>query len=606
MKIKLFFVAIALVAVAGCASPTTTDKEVAGNAQDEGNLTSPLGTENQDEAGTTDETGETGGAGGGGEEIAKAVGELEIRTSSLSKGYVNTNYTKTLKARGGVEPYTWIVTGLPEGLTQKEDQIGGQPSWIGESDVKITLIDSEDKSVEKNLKLSVDAKGELFKVEMFEAADGTDEGIPVWKPLTVKDSKVNPVNIRWGRFFRVEFLGSPDLDYDWSINKKEFTIKIFWKTPKKNNVRYIYPPANTKDAKVYKDLSITVKKKGAADEGLKLDFTDATVLSTCSMSSELKLKRIGGSVPMSVGQGASLSFEAKGGTPPYVWEKKSIAKYGEEYLNNSTWKISSNGPKATVKGNLEYGTLKACLDKVYEEVTVTVKDQCGKTANAKANITARVNSGSIKNLRVFSCMGYVTDTDADSNMILRFYAKVPQKDSKGNVINDDSGNPVTSETAIGTTTYWLDNECGQGKDDSDCWNSRQVKFNPNYQDILTTDISKIELEFNDPRKGSADEILNVYLHWIKFYDTTGFCHAQYDNSVRLSDEGYGANVVQGPMPNENNPVKAKYTEDITSYINLVAVGSSGDKFIKTMWLRGAAPSEEDLFTQCDGEPHQEN
>ena len=68
--------------------------------------------------------------------IATSNGPAQITTSSLPTGYVNQNYSCTLRA-GGLRPITWTVTGLPDGLTHSNGVISGKPSAEGTSNVTI-------------------------------------------------------------------------------------------------------------------------------------------------------------------------------------------------------------------------------------------------------------------------------------------------------------------------------------------------------------------------------------------------------------------------------------------------------------------------------------
>ena len=75
-------------------------------------------------------------------------------SGSLSSGSVGTAYTATLSVSGGVGPYTWTVTGLPNGLTatpaaspSNSLTISGTPANEGASSVSINVFDSTYPSV---------------------------------------------------------------------------------------------------------------------------------------------------------------------------------------------------------------------------------------------------------------------------------------------------------------------------------------------------------------------------------------------------------------------------------------------------------------------------
>jgi len=69
---------------------------------------------------------------------------VNITTTSLPRGNVNTPYTATVSATGGKPPYTWSATGLPAGLSinSTTGAITGTPTSIATASVTITVSDS--------------------------------------------------------------------------------------------------------------------------------------------------------------------------------------------------------------------------------------------------------------------------------------------------------------------------------------------------------------------------------------------------------------------------------------------------------------------------------
>lgn len=70
--------------------------------------------------------------------------DLRITTTSLPDGKVNRSYSTTLDASGGTDPYSWIVTGLPDGLDVNTvtGEVYGIPGSAGTSTVDATVYDS--------------------------------------------------------------------------------------------------------------------------------------------------------------------------------------------------------------------------------------------------------------------------------------------------------------------------------------------------------------------------------------------------------------------------------------------------------------------------------
>lgn len=68
---------------------------------------------------------------------------LSISTSSLPDGKVGTNYTTIMASSGGIAPYTWGATDLPDGLSISSDGIiSGSPTESGTFNPVITVTDA--------------------------------------------------------------------------------------------------------------------------------------------------------------------------------------------------------------------------------------------------------------------------------------------------------------------------------------------------------------------------------------------------------------------------------------------------------------------------------
>ncbi len=82
--------------------------------------------------------------------------ELTVQSADLPAGLVGVNYTATLRASGGKQPFTWSATGLPAGLTIADDGvITGQPSATGNSTVQVKVTDANGKTASASLQLKV-------------------------------------------------------------------------------------------------------------------------------------------------------------------------------------------------------------------------------------------------------------------------------------------------------------------------------------------------------------------------------------------------------------------------------------------------------------------
>ena len=86
---------------------------------------------------------------------------MDIVTSSLTTGVVNTHYSQALAATGGLAPYSWSISSaeLPSGLslTPGRGQIEGTPTRAGTFPVQVTVQDSSpnNQQVTKALNIAI-------------------------------------------------------------------------------------------------------------------------------------------------------------------------------------------------------------------------------------------------------------------------------------------------------------------------------------------------------------------------------------------------------------------------------------------------------------------
>jgi large repetitive protein len=90
--------------------------------------------------------------------IVIAAAGLTITTTSLPDGMIEAAYSATLAAAGGTPPYSWSVTGLPEGLSASgSGAISGTPTAAGAFNVGATVTDSKNVTATASLTLMIAA-----------------------------------------------------------------------------------------------------------------------------------------------------------------------------------------------------------------------------------------------------------------------------------------------------------------------------------------------------------------------------------------------------------------------------------------------------------------
>jgi len=104
---------------------------------------------------------------------------LQITTSSLPTGLINYAYSAALTASGGIQPYSWSITGgsLPPGLTLTlaTGQISGTPTAQGTFNftVKVTDSSSPNQSVSANLSITINGALTITTTTLPNGTDGS-------------------------------------------------------------------------------------------------------------------------------------------------------------------------------------------------------------------------------------------------------------------------------------------------------------------------------------------------------------------------------------------------------------------------------------------------
>lgn len=87
--------------------------------------------------------------------ITVTINALGISSTQLPNGTVGVAYSASVSGSGGAPPYTWTITGLPQGLTSNGAQISGTPTQSGTFTITVRINDSEATPVQVQVQLSL-------------------------------------------------------------------------------------------------------------------------------------------------------------------------------------------------------------------------------------------------------------------------------------------------------------------------------------------------------------------------------------------------------------------------------------------------------------------
>ncbi len=98
-----------------------------------------------------------------------------IDSTQLPDGIAGQDYTASLTASGGTQPYHWTAEGLPSGLNLSDDGvITGTVGAAGEVTVTVTVTDDNGKTASKELTLTLGAALALTTTELPSGTVGAD------------------------------------------------------------------------------------------------------------------------------------------------------------------------------------------------------------------------------------------------------------------------------------------------------------------------------------------------------------------------------------------------------------------------------------------------
>ena len=87
----------------------------------------------------------------------EVVMKIAIQTTSMTKGITGAAYKTQLVVGGGLPPYKWKITGLPDGITSTDDGLlTGTPAKEGKFPLTLTATGADQKSATLKLTLEVD------------------------------------------------------------------------------------------------------------------------------------------------------------------------------------------------------------------------------------------------------------------------------------------------------------------------------------------------------------------------------------------------------------------------------------------------------------------
>ncbi|MBA8862722.1 outer membrane autotransporter protein [Ochrobactrum anthropi] len=116
---------------------------------------------------------------------AKHDVDIDLDANGLPDGKINVDYGKhVLKATGGTSPYSYVVTGLPDGLSLDGDTVTGTPTKAAIFPVEVTATDADGYTVSKKQTVTI-ADAPTIDIGLSSLPDG-QVGIDYKAELTAK------------------------------------------------------------------------------------------------------------------------------------------------------------------------------------------------------------------------------------------------------------------------------------------------------------------------------------------------------------------------------------------------------------------------------------
>jgi len=244
---------------------------------------------------------------------------LDITTTSLSDGEVNTAYSRTVEATGGATPYRWqVIDGsLPAGLSLNSStgEISGTPTGTGTSEFTVRVTDSWDSyASDPNIDtqdLSITINAEVLHITTTSLPDGTTD--VSYSETVCASGGVTPYS--WS-------IDSGSLPSGLSLNSSTGEISGTPTTAGTSNFTVKVTDSDTPTA--------------ATDtQALSIDIYDDLTITTTTLPDG------------TVGSAYSQTISASGGDTPYTWSITSGAPPAGVVLNTSTGVVS--GTPSTVE-----------------------------------------------------------------------------------------------------------------------------------------------------------------------------------------------------------------------------------------------------------------
>ncbi|MDP2166799.1 MAG: putative Ig domain-containing protein [Thermodesulfovibrionales bacterium] len=90
--------------------------------------------------------------------LSITISDLQVTSTSMADGSLGAIYNATLSAAGGTKPYTWVVSGLPPGLSLVNPATGavyGTPTLSGSFDISVQVTDAAGRTASRSLSINI-------------------------------------------------------------------------------------------------------------------------------------------------------------------------------------------------------------------------------------------------------------------------------------------------------------------------------------------------------------------------------------------------------------------------------------------------------------------